>query len=184
MGETAKAFDRRTREGWFAKYINLKKPGIDIGCQYDPINRIFNRWDQIFGDGDCTLMEGVPNDAFSTTYCSHVLEHLSDPVKAVKRWFEITAPKGHLIIVVPHRDLYEGKKALPSRWNHDHKSMWLPEEEEAPDTRSLLATIDEALHGEEYQLLELRVIDEGCTPATSTTHASGEYSIEAVIKKL
>lgn len=179
LGETDKAKERRLREGFFDKYI--KGPGIDIGCQNDPVDPEFRKWDFILGDGDATFMEGVEDNTYQTVYCSHIIEHLSEPVLGIRNWYRITAPGGHLIILAPHRDLYEKKKALPSHWNHDHKTMWLPETQEAPDTRSLKDTILEAIP--DADIISLRVLDEGWEPRPENVHSCGEYSIEAIIRK-
>ena len=72
----AKSHDRRLKEGWFDKYAPDYMSGIDLGCQRDPINHTFRRWDVIFGDGDATHMAGVPDNLFHTVYASHLLEHL------------------------------------------------------------------------------------------------------------
>ena len=32
----------------------------------------------IFGDGDATYMESVPDETFHTIYSSHLLEHIED----------------------------------------------------------------------------------------------------------
>jgi SAM-dependent methyltransferase len=182
-GETSKARARRLREGWFEKYAPEHLPGIDIGCQYDPLNQTFRRWDIIFGDGDASLMEGAPDQAFYTVYASHVLEHLVDPVVAVRNWYRLLRPGGHLIILVPHRDLYEKKTTLPSKWNPDHKWFWLPDRDEAPHTRGLGGVIGQAgLEGAE--VVSLRVLDEGCDhQLPSTQHPVGEFSIEAIVRR-
>lgn len=181
-GETSKARPRRLREGWFEKYAPEDQTGIDIGCATDPLNQTFRRYDFIFGDGDATFMEGVPNDAFQTVYASHVLEHLQYPEKAVKRWYEITRPGGHLIICVPHRDLYEKKRFLPSNWNPEHTYFWLPDAEERPCTRSLKKVVSEAIPNAD--IVELRVLDEGHNPnLTKTQHSVGEYTIECIVRK-
>ena len=181
MGETAKAYERRVREGWFHRHI--ADPGIDIGCQRDPLNHTFRRWDVIFGDGDAQRMEGVPDGTFATVYSSHVLEHLDDPVEAIRNWWRILRPGGKLIIVVPHRDLYEGKTELPSRWNHEHKSFWLPAMSDPPHTRSLIGVIEEAtLHDAENCAVDVRVCDAGWSMEPGK-HAAGEYSIEAIVTK-
>lgn len=180
MGETAKARERRLKEGWFEKYADPFQSGIDIGCQHDPLNHTFRRWDLIFGDGDATFMEGVPDGLFCTVYASHVLEHVNDPVTAVKNWYRITAPGGNLIILVPHRDLYEKKKELPSNWNGDHKTFWLPEYAEPPCTRSFKGTILEAIP--DANIISFEVLDAGYF-ANGSNHAGGEFSIEAIIKK-
>lgn len=178
MGETAKAYSRRVREGWFEKYI--RDPGIDIGCQNDPLNVNFRRWDVIFGDGDATFMEGVPDGSYATVYASHVLEHLDDPVTALRNWWRILATGGHLIVSVPHRDLYEGRTELPSRWNHEHKWFWLPDRSEPPCTRNLASVLAEAIPV--WASCDIQVRDEGWAMEPGR-HAVGEYSIEAVVRK-
>jgi SAM-dependent methyltransferase len=183
MGETAKAYPRRVREGWFEKYV--QDPGIDIGCQRDPLNHTFRRWDVIFGDGDATLMDGVPDETFATVYASHVLEHLDDPVSAIRNWWRILAPGGHLIVVVPHRDLYEGKTELPSRWNHEHKIFWIPHGSLPPHTLGLFQVLGEAIGvntARSSLVGEVRVCDEGWAMEPGR-HAVGEYSIEAILRK-
>lgn len=181
MAEVRKAKQRRLAEGWFEKYCPNHMSGIDIGCGNDPVNETFRKWDMVFGDGDATFMEGVSDNMFCTVHASHVLEHLHDPVEGIKNWFRILRPGGHLIIAVPHRDLYEKKKELPSRWNFDHKSFWLPESVEPPDTRSLKGTILEAIPN--ANIVSFNVLDEGWLPKPEDEHSTGEYSIEAIIKK-
>ena len=181
MGETQKAYDRRVREGWFDKYVNFDQPGIDIGCQHDPIHENFRKWDVIFGDGDATFMEGAEDNAYQTVYASHVLEHVDDPVTAIQNWYRITAPGGNLIILVPHRDLYEKKTRLPSSWNAEHKSYWLPETGEEPDTYGFKETILRALP--EANIISFEVLQEGWVPLPHNKHSQGEYSIEAIIRK-
>lgn len=182
MGETSKARQRRLREGWFEKFAPCDKTGIDIGCQDDPLNHTFRRFDIVFGDGDAMDMDGILKNSFHTVYASHVLEHLQYPQKAIKRWYDITAPGGHLIICVPHRDLYEKKKMLPSNWNYEHTYFWLPEQAEPPCTKSLLNEINSAISGAD--VVSLRTIDEGYDYSLGKDeHPVGEFTIEAIIKK-
>lgn len=181
MGEVSKALARRIRENWFENYCPKDKSGIDIGCQYDPIHPTFRSWDIIFGDGDATFMEGVPDNEFHTVHASHILEHLDDPITALKNWYRITKSDGHLIILVPHRDLYETSKKLPSKWNFEHKSYWLPDTDEPPCTKSLRGTISTAIPN--ANIVVFRVLDEGYIKLPKNVHPVGEYSIEAIIKK-
>lgn len=177
--ETSKSHERRLREGWYDKYVKI--PGVDIGCQYDWICDEFDRWDLIFGNGDATYMEGVPDEKYLTVFAGHILEHLDNPVLGLQNWYRILKPGGYLIVVVPSRDLYEKKKELPSRFNGDHKSFWLPETGEPPCTYGLKETISAALP--EAEIVSLRVLDEGWVPTPPEVHSCGEYSIEAVIFK-
>ena len=179
MAETRKSHIRRLKEGWF-NYAPFWLSGIDIGCGTDPLNETFRRYDHIWGDGDAQKMFGIPDNAFHTVYASHVLEHVYDPIEAVYNWYRICKSPGHVIICVPHRDLYEKRKMLPSRWNPDHKTFWLPEKGEPPHTRGLQEVISQAVPG--ANLIVLRVLNEGYM-VNGDGHSGGEYSIEAIIKK-
>jgi SAM-dependent methyltransferase len=181
-GETSKARQRRLKEGWFSKFAPEDLIGIDIGCQEDALNHTFRRFDWVYGDGDATDMIGVPNDTFWTVYASHVLEHLSFPQKAIRRWYEITKPGGHLIIIVPHRDLYERKRFPPSNWNPEHTYFWLPEDEDPPMTKSLKKEVLTVIPN--ANIVQFRVLDDGYDYSIPVDcHAVGEFSIECIIKK-
>src|ERR1700691_3165500 len=39
-------------------------------------------------------------------YSSHLLEHLNEPVKALKEWWRVIKPKGYLVLYLPHDKLY------------------------------------------------------------------------------
>jgi SAM-dependent methyltransferase len=180
-GETWKAKDRRAREGWFEKYAPSDKSGIDIGCQDDPINDTFRKWDLIFGDGDATFMEGVPDDEYHTVYCSNILEHLTDVLTAVRNWYRITKPGGHMIILVPHRDLYEKKTTLPSSWNPEHKWFFMPEHSEPPHTIGLKHLMHLAIPN--VNIVSLKVLKDGYLNLPINVHPMGEYSIELIVAK-
>ncbi len=181
QGETSKAHARRQREGWFQW---VKAPCLDVGCGIDYLLPGFpcRRWDQMYGDGDATKLEGVADESFATVYASHVLEHVHDPVDALRNWWRVLAPGGHLIVCVPHRDLYEGKLDLPSRWNGDHKTFWLPEiADELPHTRGLRQVLAQAGLGE--MVVSFRILDDGHSFPDPMVHPVGEYSIEAILRK-
>jgi SAM-dependent methyltransferase len=181
-GETSKAHERRLREGWFERYAPSDRSGIDIGCQFDPINETFRRFDWVFGDGDATIMEGVSANTYHTVYASHILEHLQFPHKAIQRWYEIVEPGGHLIICVPSRDLYEKKRFPPSNWNPEHVYFWLPEVEEPPCTKSLKHEVLRAIP--DADIVSLRVLDSGYDYSLGADeHPVGEYGIEIIVKK-
>lgn len=181
MGETSKAKDRRIAERWFDRYAPSELPGIDIGCGDDPLCETFRQWDISKGDGDATLMEGVADESYCTVYASHVLEHLNDPITALQNWYRILKPGGHLIICVPHRDLYERKKELPSNWNGDHKTFWLTDRHELPCTRGIIPTIREAIP--DAVIMTVKILDDGFSDPGPAIHSLGEYSIEAIVKK-
>jgi SAM-dependent methyltransferase len=178
--ECLKAHNRRLKSGWFDKYAPVDAKGIDIGCGLHKIHQSYKSWDSAFGDGDATFMEGVEDEYFEVVFTSHILEHLADPHEGLRNWFRILKPGGHLIISIPHRDLYEKKTELPSRWNPDHKSFWLPDKTELPDTLSLKKVLEEVLP--EGEIVSITVRDDHYD-SNGPNHPIGEFSIEAIIIK-
>jgi len=182
QGETHKARERREQTGWLDRYAPADKTGIDIGCRRDPLHPTFRRWDLVFEDSDATYLSDIEPETFHTVYSSHLLEHLNHPEVAIKRWYEVLKRGGHLIIVVPHRDLYEQRRELPSKFNIDHKYFWMPDEEEPPVTKSLkkevLAAIPDA------DIVSLVILDDGYEPNSGSDDCPvGEFSIEIIIRK-
>jgi len=59
-------------------------------------------------------------------YSSHTLEHVVDPVKALKEWLRVVKVGGYLVLYLPHKLYYPnvGEKGA----NPDHKSDFLPED--------------------------------------------------------
>jgi len=177
-GETTKAFSRRLEEGFFDKYCQGK--GIDIGYCGDPITSDAYNWD--FEHGDAQTMSGVNDDFFDFIYSGHVLEHLSDPSLAIKNWWRILKKDGYLILYLPHRDLYEKKDALPSRFNEDHFHFFLPESDVPPDTIGLRSLLENNLSN--YRIVYINTCDSGYHNPGDELPSVGEFSIEAVIQKI
>ena len=89
MSETVGCKARRLKESFFEKYISGE--GIDIGCGrlygYSDENRIHES--AIAHDKDmCDAhdMSIFEDQKFDYVYSSHVLEHLEDPIKAIKNF--------------------------------------------------------------------------------------------------
>lgn len=154
--------------------------GIDIGAGNDPLpTPDVVCWDK--PQGDATYLATVPDNSFDFVYSSHCLEHLRWPAMALKNWWRILKPGGHLIVVVPHRDLYEKRTVMPSIWNADHKYFWLIERDELPHTLGLLPLAESWLR--DYEIISLKKCDEGHTIDNPKMHSDGEYSIEMVLRK-
>ena len=47
---------------------------------------------------------GVEDGSYDAVIASHVVEHLADPIGALREWFRVLNPGGALLLVVPHRD--------------------------------------------------------------------------------
>lgn len=186
MAETSKAHQRRIDAGWFDKYI--KGYIIDVGVGRidthdgaDPVTP-----DCVMHDKDicdATTMEAYPDNTFDCVHASHILEHLDQPARALHNWLRICKPNGHLVISVPERDRYERQLHLPSRWNEDHKTMWLYNTPSLhPWTHNLHRFVAGALSG--IHIVEYQLIDTCTNNDKLNEHANGEFSIEIVVKKL
>ena len=177
VGETAKSHNRRVRENFFEKYCTGE--GLDIGYGSDIIVPGCSGWD--FRNGDAQYLSGVEDEIFDFVYSSHCLEHMYDVQTSLKNWWRVVKKGGYLILAIPHRDLYEKKNQLPSRWNSDHKHMFLIGRSEPPDTLDIVEEIRLSL--ENYDIKYIKACDEGHTITNPLVHSDGEYQIEIVIQK-
>ncbi len=62
-----------------------------------------------------------PDDSQDTVLAAHVLEPIVDYKPVLRDWLRVLKLGGHMVIMLPPRDLYERLPDLPSRWNGDHK---------------------------------------------------------------
>jgi len=177
IGETSKAYTRRLREDFFSKYCNGS--GLDVGYGGDPLVENVTGWD--FEHGDAQLLEGVSDSEYDFVYSSHLLEHLPDVEKTLLNWWRVLKFNGFLILYLPHRDLYEKKKTLPSQFNDDHMHFFLPDKDELPDTIGLKQLTAKVLTG--YEIIYCNVCDENYVENGPAIQSDGEYSIELVVKK-
>lgn len=124
--ETSKAMRRRFREddaGIYPWRQWFRGNGIDIGCGPDKVSlETFIGFDQQDGDAN-KLSAYFPAMQFDVIHGSHVLEHMHDPVAAIRDWFKLLKPGGRMIQTVPDWCAYE-QMTWPSKFNPDHKSSW------------------------------------------------------------
>jgi SAM-dependent methyltransferase len=177
-GETLKARQRRLKEDFFDRYCVGK--GIDIGYGGDPISDSCDVWESEHGDAQ--YLQGLEDWKYDFVYSSHTLEHMQDAGVALVNWWRLLKPGGFLILYIPDRDLYEKKTTLPSGWNEDHKTFFLLDRDESPDTIGVLPLISRSLRG--FEIEYAKRCGEGCTIMDPLAHSDGEYSIEVVIRKL
>lgn len=176
-GETHKAHARRLREGFFEKYCVGR--GLDVGYGGDPVTPDAVGWD--FEHGDAQLLRGLADAEFDFVYSSHLLEHLPNCDLALRNWWRVLKPGGCLILYLPHRDLYEKKKQLPSRFNDDHKHFFLPESDEPPDTIGLVPLLRRV--SPSASVVYCRTCDDGYVDPGPFIESTGEFSIELVARK-
>ena len=211
LGNNSRAHARRIKEGFYEKYIVGR--GIDIGCS--DYNRaisdnvdLYNNYQtgkmEVAICGDATFMKEVEGESYDFVIASHILEHIVSPDVAIKNWFRILKPGGHMVICVPERDLFEFRTELPSYKNEDHKWYFKIDKSEPPVTLSLKWLIIGCLeHDPSFQLEYIKVCSEGCeevppkNPRLKTgrkkrrikkpkkpQYPDGECQIEAVVKKV
>lgn len=176
--ETSKARERREREGFFAAYCTGR--GLDIGYGGDLLAPNCDPWD--VEHGDAQTLSGVADAQYDFVYSSHTLEHLPDQTIALRSWWRVLRPGGYLLLYLPHRDLFEKKQTLPSRWSAEHKRYYLPDRDDPPDTYGigpLLGTLFP-----EGTLVSVRECSAGHTVRDPRSHSDGEYSIEVVVQKV
>lgn len=176
--ETSKARARRLREGFFEKYCVGK--GLDIGFGGDLILPDATGWD--FEHGDAQFLKGVEDCSYDYVYSSHTLEHVYDVKTTLNNWWRVLKPGGFLILYIPHRDLYEKKKQLPSIFNPTHQRFFLINENDPPDTVGIVPFLNDTLKN--FELIYAKECSEGHTVKDPLLHSDGEYSIEVVIKKI
>jgi len=133
--ETSKSIPRRLRDpGFMQKYfVGL---GLDVGAGGDPLSRYVPLFPQLkkvetfdlpgsdaTHVGDATTLAPIADNWFDFVHSSHCLEHLADPVEALRNWLRVTKPGGHVIVIVPDWEMYE-HQTWPSQFNMDHKHVF------------------------------------------------------------
>lgn len=124
-----------------------------------------------------------PDNAVDFVYTSHLVEHLTDPNCVLTNWLRIVEPGGLVYFSVPHRDLYERRTTLPSRWNPDHRRFYLPDFSEPPCTVGLREWLEPLRARMRFELLRVDVGDYDYEPTPPHVHPKGEYQIDVVLRK-
>lgn len=75
---------------------------------------------------DCSNLACFSDEAFDFVYSSHLLEHLEDTAAVLREWWRVIEVGGHLVLYLPHKDLYPNIGEPGG--NPDHKHDFLPED--------------------------------------------------------
>ena len=51
-----------------------------------------------------TDLHGVDSESYDAVLSSHTLEHIANPLRALKEWTRLLKPGGSLVLIVPHRE--------------------------------------------------------------------------------
>lgn len=192
MHELSKSIQRRLHDSNFVtRYFSGE--GVDIGAGPDPLTHYIElfplvtavrAWD--LADGDAELMASCPDNQFDFVHSSHCLEHMRNPDIALKNWFRILKPGGHLIVIVPDEDMYE-QGVFPSTFNTDHKWTFTVFKTASWSNRSRnVVELIKAL-GESVDLIKLEQLINSyrfkLPRFDQTQTAIGESAIEFVVRK-
>jgi SAM-dependent methyltransferase len=113
---------RRLRgPAFYQKYMSGSV--LDIGCGADLVVPHAQPFDIEHGDANLITHFLPSGSRYECVHSYHCLEHMSDVPGALAEWWSLVKPDGHLIIAVPHEDLYE-QGVWPSIFNHDHKATF------------------------------------------------------------
>jgi SAM-dependent methyltransferase len=173
-------YSRRQREGFFEKYLSGKNI-LDIGYKgRDPDavpiteTAIGIELNYPGYDGKRLPFQDASQDA---VFASHVLEHIQDYRSILTDWYRVLRIGGYMLIMVPHRDLYERKSALPSRFNLNHKRFYTP--------ASLLCEVEQSLPVGGFRVRSLRDVDADFDYSLPPEMPpDGSYEIEMVLEKI
>lgn len=134
MKECSKATSRRLHDTAYAMRYFIGQ-GLDIGGAADPLAqfrelfpaiRAIRTWGT--ADGDPQFLAGLTENSFDFVHASHLLAAMEDPREALRHWFRVLRPGGHLILTVPDEDMYE-QGIFPSTFNSTHRwtfTVWKP----------------------------------------------------------
>lgn len=178
LPETSKSAERREATGFVARY--LTGIGVDVGYKGNGITNPTTvvPW-AIPIDLETPGYDGrnLPHTNLDFVFSSHMLEHVDDYVSTIKAWYDALKVGGHMVIVVPHKFLYEKREKRPSRWNADHRRFYTP--------ASLLGEVEQALPPNSYRVRHLMDNDEGFDYSIGPDrHSGGCYEIELVVQKI
>jgi predicted SAM-dependent methyltransferase len=174
------SYARRVMNGFMQKYFSGHAI-LDIGYRGGDPHAVPITENAIGVELDYPGYDGVrlpfPDESQDTVLAAHVLEHILDYKPVVSDWHRVLKIGGFLVVMVPHRDLYERNHDLPSRWNGDHKRLYTP--------ASLMTEIEASLPVSSYRVRHLVDNDHGFDYARAP-HLSptGCYEIELVLEKI
>lgn len=187
--ETRKANKRRIKEPLFRDRAFIGK-GIDIGSGKDILSKkVFKRISSIEGfeheDGDAQYINKYrEQESYDFVYSSNCLEHMENPVIALKNWFSLLKVGGYMVFTVPDEDIYE-QGVFPSKYNPDHKWTFTIYKEKSWSPKSInIVDLLYKLPG--YQILKIFLADTNYDYSqlnVDQTQGKAEAFIEVVVKK-
>lgn len=193
--EMRKAMHRRLHEPTFAQRIFVGDV-LDVGAGDDGFARYRFLWPRVTNvrewqhdDGDGTDLPGLPDASFDCVVSSHSLEHMRDPLTALRRWLAVTKVGGHVVFVVPDFAMYE-HHCWPSA-NNEHTHAFLIDgfgRDHLPEHVNLVELVMQLDGCETVKIERLestfdfgedRMLDQTCFG-----HGSAESAIEVILRRI
>ena len=154
--------------------------GLDIGCgQYKAYSHFIgiDNGKQYGGknvtdiNGDGTDLSLFADDSLDFVFSSHFLEHVEDYITTLWEWWRVIKPGGHLVLYLPHKDLYPniGEKGA----NPAHKHDYHPDDIKT----AMVDVVDQMYKGWDLLINEVRDHDNG------PGEQGNEYSFYQVYQK-
>jgi SAM-dependent methyltransferase len=128
-----------SKEGRTFQYHNLKPVGLNF-------------------IQEATCLPGIANGSYDFILSSHSLEHIANPVRALKEWIRITKPGGAFVIVLPHFKYTFDRRRQVTQVSHmleDYERG--TDEDDETHLPDILQFHDLALHPEPISREQLRV---------------------------
>jgi SAM-dependent methyltransferase len=174
------SYARRVADGFVGRYLSGTNI-LDIGYRGGDPEAVPITETAIGIELDYPGYDGThlpfPADSQDAVLAAHVLEHIPNYQEVLQDWYRVLRVGGYLVIMVPHRYLYERRCDLPSRWNGDHKRFYTP--------GRLLAEIEESLPINGFRIRHLADNDFGYDYERPLEVAPlGCYEIELVVEKI
>lgn len=63
-------------------------------------------------------LAGISDNSYDFLLSSHNLEHIANPLKALKEWMRVVKPRGHLVVVLPHYARTFDHRRVPTTIDH------------------------------------------------------------------
>ncbi len=183
--ETSKGYDRRLVAGYFDKYLCGK--GVDIGCGKDILKIVDGNvipYDKLHQSSthEAQTMGGMKDGNLDFAYSSNCLEHIDNPVKALKSWIRIVKPGGIVFLSVPDENLYEHNR-WPSQFHKGHKwSFTMKTGSKMPKSIHLPSWLKQF----DVEIISIEIADTGYDYSLGNvdqTQMGAEAFIEVILRK-
>lgn len=182
--ETRKGYNRRLAAGYFDRY--LRGNGIDIGCGKDILQIVDGNvipYDKLHHsvEHEAQTMGEMQDGSMDFAYSSNCLEHIDNPVEALRSWIRIVKPGGIIFFTVPDETLYE-HDIWPSTFNKTHQwSFTMKRGSKLPKSIHIQSWLEQF----DAEVLSVKIADTGYDHSLGNvdqTQMGAEAFIEVILR--